>query len=145
MTSPGDRGKAAEKAAENVLAAWNTKYFGFAYERLADARSARGALKAQLCDFLVKVSDDPIILLEVKETTHEYRIAKDKLAQLPRIKKWIAARATGLLLVHHSTLFQWRVVDMKHLATGEPSWDLREFRLYPSAEAALTATGLFFN
>jgi Holliday junction resolvase len=142
VSSPGDRGKAAEKTVLGVLTKWNLKYVRFAFERLADARAARGAIKAQLCDFIVHVPDH-FVMLEVKETTHEFRIAKDKLAQLPNMKKWIEAGATGLALIHHSTLLQWRVVDLALIATGEPSWDLREFPLWPSAEAALVSTQLF--
>lgn len=144
MTSIGQRGKSEEKIVGEILARWNAKYAHFAYTKLADARAARGAIKAQLCDFIVHVPDH-FVMLEVKSTAHEFRLAKDKLSQLPNMKKWIDAGATGFALIHHSTLFQWRIVDLSLIATGEPSWDLREFRLYPSAEAALTATGLFFN
>jgi len=142
MSAPGDRGKAAEKAVLAVLTKWNTKYVRFVYERLADARAARGAIKAQISDFIIHVPDR-FVMLEVKETTHEYRIAKDKLAQLPRMKKWIEAGASGLALIHHSETCLWRPVNLIHIETGLPSWDLRHVPTYHSAEAALQATGWF--
>lgn len=142
MSTVGQRGKSEEKVVGEVLTKWNAKYARFAYTKLADARAARGAIKAQLCDFIIHVPDC-FVMLEVKSSKHEFRIAKDKLAQLPLMKKWIEAGATGIALIHHSTIFQWRVIDLSLIATGEPSWDLREFPLWPSAEAALISTRLF--
>lgn len=138
----GKRGKFAEKEVLDFLARWNTSNAHFAFEKLADARAARGAIKAQISDFILQLGgrENPrFIILEVKETTHHFRIAKDKLAQLPRIRKWYHAGAEGVMLIYHRGLQGWRVVDLSTLELGVPSWDLRRYDLFDNAEGALNA------
>lgn len=145
----GDRGKWAEAEVTDVLTEWNKRKLEFAFERLADARAARGAIKAQLCDFICQVSyngdrlEKHFVMLEVKETRHDYRLAKDKVAQLPLMKKWLRAHAEGLLLVYHSVLQKWRAVCLSQLTIGLPSWDLRDAPLYDTAEQALVSFSAF--
>ena len=136
-----NRGKSAEKSVDAVLKKWNN-LAAFAYHRLPDARSARGALAAQPADFYF-CSKGVFGHLEVKETEHEYRLAKDKVSQLAILKKFSMAGAVSLVLVHHSTLKKWRVLYAGGLASDVPSWDLREVQTYDSAEDALVATGYF--
>lgn len=135
-----DRGKDSEKAVLAALEKMNDASVGFAFERLPDARSARGRIKKQISDFIV-MKDGYFHPLEVKETEHNYRLAKDKLDQLPRLKKWARAGSKPLVLVHHSSLDVWRTVPFELLAATPlpPSWDLSELRTYPTAEAALKA------
>lgn len=141
-----DRGKWAEQQVEKVLKKLNEQNVAFAYERLADARAARGAFKAQISDFLywwkyegafrssVSVSG----AIEVKETKHDFRLTKDKLEQLPRMRKVVRAGGIGLVIVYHSTIQKWRQVPLDFL-DGDipPSWDISELPLYDSAAAAL--------
>jgi hypothetical protein len=76
----GQRGKSAEKVVESILRGWNSKA-NFAYWRLPDSRSARSYLAAQPGDF-VYFADPYAGIIEVKETLHAVRIAKDKISQL---------------------------------------------------------------
>lgn len=137
----GDRGKAAEKAVEDVLRQFNQSLY-FAYWRLPDARAAMGRLAAQPGDF-VYFSNGRGGIIEAKETKHDFRIAKDKISQLAVLHKLAEAGARSLIVVHHSTTDLWRAVRPEHLKIGPPSWDLSEFPTYKSAEAALHWSGLF--
>lgn len=148
----GDRGKYAEKEVEKVLKRMNDQYMGFAFDRQPDARAARGTMKAALCDFLwwwnyetpEGLSASISGLLEVKATEHEYRLAKDRLAQLPRMRKVTYAGGYGVVLVYHSTLEMWRAATLVFFAGDiPPSWDLSKLPLFKTPEAALCSTGLF--
>jgi hypothetical protein len=150
--SHANRGKVAEKATEKVLDDLNSRFMTFAYERLPDARSAGGRLKAVICDYLVwwkeMVNNLPYghsILLEVKETEHEYRLPKDKVSQYPRLKKFENAGATALVLVFHSKIDKWRVMTLRQLdhVAGDASWDLRNIETFNSASDALKSSGVF--
>lgn len=142
-----DRGKWAESEVEKCLKRMNELHYSFAYDRQPDARAAGGRLKAALCDFLWwwqfvggdgrenRVSG----LLEVKETKHDFRLNKDKLDQLPRMKKVKNAGGLGVVMVHHSTLGKWRIIPLTFFIGTEvpPSWDLSSFRLYDTPQEAL--------
>lgn len=138
--NPGDRGKVAERTVAEILEQFNNDFLSFAYERLPDARAARGRLKRQLSDFIVEY-DGVFYPFEVKETEHEFRLKKEKIEQLPRLKKWRLAGARPIVLVYHSTLDQWRLPDFGiFLPTPTPSsWDLRDEPLFDSAEDAMRA------
>jgi hypothetical protein len=137
----GQRGKEAEKEVQDILRKWNTRG-DFAWHRMADARAARGLISAQPCDYLV-VSNGNTVFLEVKSLAHDYRIAKDKVDQAPTLWKFHFAGATALVLVLHTKLKKWRVVHIKELELGLPSWDLSKYDLHDSAQEALLSTGLF--
>lgn len=142
-----DRGKWAEKEAQKHLEALNTRYMDFAFERLPDARAAGGRLKASLCDFLWWWKAHGMSntgLLEVKETKHDYRLAKDKLEQLPRMRKVRNAGGLGLVLVHHSTIGKWRIAPLEFF-DGEipPSWDLSPLPTFDIATEALNSRAGF--
>ena len=139
--SAGSKGKTAEKIVEGVLKSWNTSA-SFAYFRLADARAARNFLAAQPGDFAY-FSGTFAGIIEVKETRHSYRIAKDKVSQLPVLHKLAYAGAKSVILIQHTTENVWRAVLPTELTIGQPSWDLRHLPTYTSAEAALKSTGWF--
>jgi hypothetical protein len=140
-SSIGDRGKAAEKAVETVLKEFNRRT-EFAYWRLPDARSARSFLAAQPGDFAYFCKGKGG-LIEVKETEHNYRIAKDKISQLAILQKLSCAGAQNVILVHHSTIDVWRYILPDQLEIGPPSWNLSEFVVFESAAEALAATNFF--
>ena len=137
----GQRGKSAEKIVEGVLKSWNTSA-SFAYFRLADARAARNFLAAQPGDFAY-FSGTFAGIIEVKSSQHSYRIAKDKISQLPVLQKLAYAGAKSVILIHHTTENVWRAVHPLDLTIGLPSWDLSHLPTYTSAEAALKSTGWF--
>ena len=139
--SISNTGKKAEKLVEAVLKKWNNRA-GFAYFRLPDSRAARNFLTAQPGDFAYYCGPRAGIL-EVKSTQHTYRLAKDKISQLPTLKKLSAAGAANLVLVQHTTENVWRILYPGGLDSSVPSWDLREVETYPDAESALLSTGYF--
>ena len=139
--SISNTGKKAEKLVEAVLKKWNNRS-GFAYFRLPDSRAARNFLMAQPGDFAYYCGPRAGIL-EVKSTQHTYRLAKDKISQLPTLKKLSAAGAANLVLVQHTTENVWRILYPGGLDSSVPSWDLREVETYPDAESALLSTGYF--
>ena len=139
--SISNTGKKAEKLVEAVLKKWNNRA-GFAYFRLPDSRAARNFLTAQPGDFAYYCGPRAGIL-EVKSTQHSYRLAKDKVSQLPTLKKLSAAGAANLVLVQHTTENVWRVLYPGGLDASVPSWDLRNVETYPDAESALFSTGYF--
>jgi len=137
----GQRGKSAEKVVESILRGWNTKA-NFAYWRLPDSRSARSYLAAQPGDF-VYFADPYAGIIEVKETLHAVRIAKDKISQLPNLHKLSLAGAHSIVVVHHSTTKLWRAIHPHQLPFGVASWDLSGFPSFDTAEDALISTGYF--
>lgn len=134
----GDRGKVAEKAVQKLLDRYNHDYSDFAYHRLPDARAAGGRLAAQPADFIYW-SGDYGGFIEVKETEHEYRLAKDKISQLAILKKFSMAGARSIVLVFHSTLKKWRIAKVEYFELGVPSWDLSGLPLHDSADDAMNS------
>ena len=137
----GQRGKVAEEEVEKLFKRWNSR-MDFAWHQLPDSRSSRGTVPAQPSDYLVVVAGTTIFL-EVKETGHDFRISKDKVSQLPTLKKFQLAGATGLVLILHTGLEKWRVVNINDLKIGLPSWNLTDYPLYDSASEALLSVGVF--
>ncbi|WP_152681303.1 hypothetical protein [Oligella urethralis] len=110
----------------NYLQSLSERVAEFDYERLPDARSAMGRFKSMVGDFAWFYPGRHGVI-EVKETQHDYRLAKDKLPQLARLKKRVLAGGTCLILVYHSTANVWRCLDAAKLPLIERgSWDLRE-------------------
>lgn len=147
----GDRGKYAEKEVTKVLEGWNN-LASFAFERLPDARAARGRLKAALCDFLCwyripNGSDDINICvpLEVKSTEHKggYLLTKTALEQLPRLNKVALASADPFVLVYFKVTDRWRIAPISFFPHGQPSWNMSSLPEFPTAKAALESTGFF--
>jgi hypothetical protein len=142
----GDRGKYAEKEVTKVLEGWN-KLAAFAFERLPDARAARGALASQISDFLVwhKVN----IPLEVKSTEHStrrgsYLLSASAIEQLPRLKKVaMTGAAVPFVLVYFKATDRWRVAHIDFFGYGVPSWDMSDLPEFATAKLALESTGFF--
>lgn len=150
----GARGKVAEKMLLAHLTDLNNRHMAFAYERLPDARSAGGMLKACICDYLVwwkpphpfpNQPDRISIQLEVKETKHDYRIGSKQISQLPRMRRVQNAGGQGVILIHHSTINKWRVLRLEFFLGGESTttWDLSSVPLFDTAAKALASTDLF--
>lgn len=131
ITSPGQRGKAAEKKVKQFLEALGSAHADFDWERKYDARSAGGRFPSQVADYGFF---RPAVhgLIEVKEIEHDFRLPADKLAQLPRLRKRVLAGGLAVVLVLHTTLSRWRMVPFEWLweRRVQPSWDLSSFPLY---------------
>jgi hypothetical protein len=95
-----------------------------------------GRFKAMIGDFEFFLPGTHGVI-EVKETKHDYRIAKDKLEQLPRLHKRAMCGGTCIVLVYHSTTKLWRSFLAIDLEIGKPSWDLSGYEQFESAKAAL--------
>lgn len=140
-----DRGVKAEKAVQKFLDLWEASSPYREYNRLVDTKAAGRIIKSAAADFEFFCRPDPTRhaschgLLEVKQTEHHYRLAKDKLPQLPRLRKRAKAGGICLVLVLHSETGLWRCLPMKFLLgpSDKGSWDLRELPTFSSPGAAL--------
>lgn len=138
----GQRGKTAEKLAQEHLDSLNARFISFAYERLPDARAAGGRFKATISDYLCWYNGRSVPL-EVKSTEHDYRLPKDALAQLPRLHKVSKAGAHPHVLVLFKGLEKWRIAPADFFVFGVPSWDMRDLPLFDSVRDALNSTDVF--
>ncbi len=138
---PEKTGKETEKLVENLFKKWNENSI-FSWHRLPDAKASRGFLAAQPADY-VWWRKPYGGYLEVKACNHEFRIAKDKVRQLPLLHKHSLAGASCFVLINHYLFGTWRVVNADSLPLDVPSWDLSGFPLHDTAEAALKSTGYF--
>lgn len=135
-------GNEAEALVEAVLKVWNSK-LKFAWHRLPDTKAARmSMLQAQPADYIYRCGSYAGFI-EVKATSHAYRLEKAKLSQLATLHKWELAGSDDVLLVFHYLTNEWRAVDPRLLSTGVPSWDLREYVSYPTPEEALKSMRYF--
>lgn len=141
MSERGQRGKPTEKLVEDVLKRFNASA-NFAYFRLPDSRSARSFIKANPADFLYRCGEYAGFI-EAKATEHAYRLPTSKVSQIQTLHKFALAGSDDLVIVHHTVENVWRCVAVKHLPLGVPSWDLREFDTYGSAEEALRSSFWF--
>jgi hypothetical protein len=142
----GDRGKWAEKQIQDLLIAFNRKWIDVTYHRLPDARAARGALAAQPADFIVAAHGHGYFL-EVKETQELHRLPRDKVKQIPDLRKFALAGMGFAVLVFHSAMEKWRCVPQDvFMSDAFPTvYDLSHLELYDTPEAALLATNWFIH
>ena len=125
-----DRGKDAEKLVNSFLLHWQSGSQYREFNRLTDAKAAGRLIGAAPADFEFFIHDYESQkvhgLIEVKETEHEYRLARDKVPQMPRLRKRSKCGGECLVVVYHSTLKAWRVMFVDVLAdTGDKgSWNL---------------------
>jgi hypothetical protein len=138
---PEKVGNANEALVEKLFTQWNESA-KFSWHRLPDAKAGRGHVAAQPADYVWWRAPYGGYL-EAKACGHEYRLPKDKVRQLPLLQKHALAGADNIVLVHHYMQGVWRAVRAGDLEFGVPSWDLRVFPTYPSAEEALISTGMF--
>jgi hypothetical protein len=133
-----DRGKKAEDAVHKALERWVYGRADRDFTRLMDTRAAGRVVKSAAADFEF-FTIGAHGLVECKSTEHTHRLARDKVPQLPRMRKRELAGGVCIVLVHHSTLGVWRTVQVKELVTfgDKGSWDLTDWPSYPSAQEAL--------
>jgi len=137
-----DRGKVAEDAVKTYLAWWQLQSPYREANRLTDTKAAGRIIKAAAADFEY-FCGDPIRhgLIEVKETEHEYRLARYKVSQLARLRKREKCGGHSYVLVYHSTINCWRAATTEYLATtgDKGSWNLSDLPLFAILEHALYA------
>lgn len=135
--SIANRGKFAEKKVKEFLEGMSQKYAGFDYERLPDARAAGGRFKSMVGDFAY-FSPGLHGVIEVKELKHPYRLPKDKLAQIQRMKVRELAGGRCFVVVYHTEEKLWRVILVRELPIiTSGSWDLRTWPTYATLQEAL--------
>lgn len=138
---PEKVGDETEKLVESLFKVWNQR-LKFAWHRMPDAKAGRGRIPAQPADYLYR-NGAFSGFIEVKALKHAYRLPSDRVTQLPTLHKWGIAGNMNFVLVHHYMEGTWRVMLSSQLEFGVPSWDLRHYPTYPTAEAALLSTGCF--
>lgn len=133
-----NRGKKSEDAMAKLLSEWSKAHPNREANRLVDSKAAGRIIKAAAADFEYFCPDGHG-LIEVKETGHEYRLARDKVPQLARLRKRTKCGGVCLVAIFHSTLKVWRVVDSGYLAnTGDKgSWNLTLVPVYADLAAAM--------
>lgn len=149
MTTPfkrnsfAHRGKKAEDAVAKFLTSWVGESQHREFNRMVDAKAAGRTIKAAAADFEFFCNDDVTAhgLIEVKETEHEYRLARDKVPQLPRLRKRTKCGGWCFVLVLHSTTNLWRVAKAEVLAvTGDKgSWNLTDYPTFKTPGEALAS------
>ena len=139
-----DRGKSAENAVDKYLKEWQLGSTRREFTRLLDSKAAGRIIKASAADFeyfSYTEERSAFGLIEVKQTEHLYRLERPKLPQLARMRKRTKCGGNCYVLVYHSELKKWRVVDIKWLADNGDlgSWNLTDFPLYPTPGDAMNS------
>jgi hypothetical protein len=131
-----NKGKKSEDAMAKFLAEWSGPFKEF--NRLVDSKAAGRIIKAAAADFEY-FSLMGHGLIEVKETEHEYRLSRDKVPQLARLRKRANCGGLCFVAVHHSTTKLWRMVDTEYLtSTGDKgSWNLSDVPAYTDLATAM--------
>lgn len=146
-----NRGVYAESKVQHYLDWWVSLDTHREFNRMVDSKAAGRIIKSAPADFeYFCIGPDGVSqhgLIEVKQTEHEYRLARDKVPQLPRLRKREKCGGTSAVLVYHSTLKVWRCVGVKQLAeTGDKgSWNLIAERTYASCGDALAHFDVCFE
>lgn len=132
-----NRGKKSEDAVAKFLSEWSGP--NREANRLTDSKAAGRIIKAAAADFEYFSHGAGHGLIEVKETEHEYRLSRDKVPQLARLRKRANCGGLCFVVVFHSTTKLWRVVGTEYLtSTGDKgSWNLSEVPAYADLATAM--------
>lgn len=125
LSDPADRGKTAEKDVRTYLEKL-ALHKDYVWHRFPDARS--GSRAEAPADFMLLVRKK-LVLLEVKEVAHDYRLPHDNFdtGQIARMTRFQMAGATAYVFVLHSTTGMWRAAPVSRFANREGgSWDLSD-------------------
>lgn len=141
--SKSNTGVWAEKQIQKHLEGWVAADSHREANRLTDAKAAGRIIKAAAADFeyfcLTLSGDRRFGLIEVKETEHDYRIGRDRITQLPRMRKRDKCGGQSYVVVYHTKIKLWRCVTVGFLAsTGDKgSWNLTECPTFETCGEAL--------
>ncbi len=139
-----NRGVYAESKVQAYLQWWASMDTHREFNRLVDTKAAGRIIKSAPADFEYFCSGTYEVshgLIEVKQTEHEYRLARDKVPQLPRLRKREKCGGESYVLIFHSTLKKWRCVGVPYLAEGgdKGSWNLTEVPTFTTCGDALAS------
>lgn len=138
-----NRGVFAEEKVKDYLDGWQARDPYREASRLTDSKAAGRIIKAAAADFEYFSAELETKrmhgLIEVKETEHGYRLARDKVPQLPRLRKRQKCGGQCFVLSYHSKLKVWRVMTTPYLAnTGDTgSWNLTNLPTFKTCGEAL--------
>ena len=138
-----NRGVYAEKKVKEYLDGWQGRSNYREFNRMTDSKAAGRIIKAAAADFdYYCVTKDMARfhgLIEVKETEHAYRLSRDKVTQLPRVRKRQKCGGKSYVVIYHSRTYQWRVATVPYLAeTGDKgSWNLTNMPSFTTCGLAL--------
>lgn len=138
-----NRGALAEKKVKEFLDVWSEFNTVREYSRLVDAKAAGRVIKAAAADFdyycVPEDSPRQFGLIEVKETEHEYRLGRDRITQLARLRKREKCGGRCFVVVFHSTVKLWRVMDLKYMMTtgDKGSWNMTDLPTFKTCGEAL--------
>lgn len=148
-----DRGVVAEKAVQGYLDWWQGRSAYREYNRLTDSKAAGRIIKAAPADFEYyqgSIVDNPPAfgLIEVKETKHGYRLDRDKLPQLARLRKREKVGGRCPVVIFHSTIEKWRCIprasDLMEFG-DKGSWNLSGLPTFDTVDAALAYASQVFE
>lgn len=140
-----NRGEKAEKAVQKFLTDWANVSSTREFNRLVDSKAAGRVIKAAAADFeyfcKTAYGEEFHGLIEVKETEHEYRLGKDRITQLARLRKRQKCGGRCFVLVYHSTIRAWRALTLQYLETtgDKGSWNLSDLPAFDSVAEALAS------
>lgn len=145
-----NRGVYAENKVKQYLEGWRDASTTHDFSRLTDSKAAGRIIKSAPADyeyFAVTAVRTAHGYIEVKQTEHEYRLARDKVPQLPLLRKREKCGCTSFILVYHSTIRVWRVATVPDLAeTGDKgSWNLTAYPAFSSCGDALRSLHWVFS
>lgn len=111
-------GKTTEKNVRKVFDIEEERNVHFAFERLYDARAARGKFPPQTSDFHADLNGRSLYI-ECKETRDPDTVSISAFDQFPRMKRKEMAGAAGALIVYHIQERVYRFVPLIdfHLST----------------------------
>lgn len=141
--SVSNRGIWAEKKVKEFLEDWQAADNHREFSRLTDAKAAGRIIKAAAADFeYFSINQKHLAvhgLIEVKETAHDFRLAKDRLTQLPRLRKREKCGGNSYTLVYHTGLKKWRAVSVPYLMSesDKGSWNLTDVPTFDDPGDAL--------
>ena len=143
-----NRGAYAEKKVKEYLDVWQTGSNYREFNRLTDSKAAGRIIKAAVADFEYFFHDFESSpqhgLIEVKQTEHDYRLARGNVSQLARLRKREKCGGKSFVVIYHSALRRWRITGTEYLATqgDKGSWNLADFPTYATCGEALQSVGL---
>ena len=118
-----NRGKEAEALVKKHLTELS-KQAHTTFYRFPDARA--GSRQTAPADFML-VHAGKLILLEVKEVDHSFRLPHKNLSQVPSLRRYEMAGAVGIVLVYFKPEKAWRVAPADYFLKVEGgSWDMRD-------------------
>ena len=106
----GDKGKYAEKKFTEFLKE-QSKNPIFDWDRIPDARTARGRIGKRKGDFYI-FHAGTAYLIELKECKHDYRMPTKRLTQLPKMLRFAMTGNRALAIIYHSQTKLWRALPM---------------------------------